>query len=42
MAAQSHSKITYKALRSAGGLPRPLRSLRKEKYTNLCQAERGP
>ena len=30
----------YKALRSAGGLRRPLRSLRKEKYIKLREADR--
>ena len=30
----------YKALRSAGGLRRPLRSLRKEKYIELREADR--
>ena len=32
----------YKALRSAGSLRRPLRSLRKEKYIKLCEADIGP
>ena len=35
--------LVYKALRSAGGLRRPLRSLRKEKtHIKLCEANRGP
>ena len=32
----------YKALRTAGGIRRPLRSLRKEKYIELREAGRGP
>ena len=33
----------YKALRFEGGLRRPLRSLKKEKYTKLLgKADRGP
>ena len=32
----------YKALRSAGGLRHPLRSIRKEKYITLCETDKGP
>ena len=31
----------YEALRSAGGIRRPLRSLRNGTYSTLCEANRG-
>ena len=42
-ATRTYQVYIYKALRSADGLRRPLRSLRKEKYIKLlCEADRGP
>ena len=38
---QKETGTYYEAFRSAGGLRRPPRSLRKEKYLNLCEADRG-